>query len=607
MFPLLFDYVVICYYFSTIMPTMPTKIQIIIQILLNTLLHCDIITLCPKEITMKNKWYKDCVIYQIYPRSFADSNGDGIGDIKGVISHIDHLVELGVGAVWFSPLYASPNYDYGYDISDYKAINPEYGTMEDFEQMVQLLHSHNIKVIMDLVINHTSSHHKWFEESRKSKDTPYRDYYYWRDGRGKNGKKPPNNWSGFFLGSAWEYDEQTNQWYMHLFDKNQPDLNYNNSKVMDEIKSILRFWLDKGTDGFRCDVITLLDKTVGLPNGRPTPILAGKEHYIDGPRMESYLEQIQSVLREYDAFTVGESTFINVDKALRYTDEKHALLNTVFAFDHMGADSYFGVKQLVRKFRLSHLKKCIELWQHGLENKSWNSLYFENHDQARIVGRYCDDTTYRVEGAKMIATLLMTLCGTPYVYQGQEIGTTSIRMTDLSQYKDVESLRSYRTLRKLFGKKGAMKRIAYCSRDNARTPVQWNDQPLAGFTTGDSTWLAVNPNYTTVNVAKDKADSNGVFGYYKKLIALRKSDKVYRYGSYTDILPRNNKIMCYSRKHEDDELIVILNFRTHNVPLKLPTINGNYKLVTSNYSDSPLQLCNYTLRPHEAVVYRKQK
>ncbi len=452
---------------------------------------------------MQNKWYKEAVFYQIYPRSFKDGNGDGIGDIAGIISKVDYLASLGIDAIWFSPLYASPNADFGYDISDYKAINPEYGTMEQFDEMVRLLHDRNIRVVMDLVINHTSDKHKWFVEARKSKDNPYRDYYYWADGKGKNGKKPPNNWTSFFLGSAWQYDQTTDQYYLHLFDKNQPDLNYHNPKVMEEIKSILRFWLDKGVDGFRCDVITLLDKTDGLPDGKPTIAICGSEHFIDGPRMESYLSELQSVLAQYDAFTVGESVFIDVPKALRYTTEGNTYLDTIFAFDHMSADNHFGIKQLVKPFNLVQLKTTIRTWQQGMYGKAWNTLYWENHDQARIVGRYCSATSHTKQGAKMLATVLMTLSGTPFVYQGQEIGTTSPRMQNLADYQDVESLRSFETMRKIFGKKGAMKRIAYCSRDNARVPVQWASTANAGFTDGATTWLKVNPDYVNTNVADE--------------------------------------------------------------------------------------------------------
>ncbi len=554
---------------------------------------------------MKNAWYKNAVFYQIYPRSFADSNGDGIGDLNGILSKVDYLKELGIDAVWFSPLYASPNSDFGYDISDYKAINPEYGTMQQFEAVVEALHTRNIKVIMDLVVNHTSDQHSWFVQSKSSTDNEYRDYYYWRTGKHGN-KRPPNNWTSFFTGSAWQYDEHTKQWYLHLFDKNQPDLNYHNPKVIAEIKDILRFWLDKGVDGFRCDVITLLAKTQGLPDGKRRIALTGSEYYLDGKQLDDILGQFQTdVLQKYDAFTVGESVFIDVPKALRYTAGEHPLLDTVFAFDHVSADNYFGIKQLVKRFSLKHLKKCIERWQHGLYNKSWNTLFWENHDQARIVGRYCSDKVHREEGAKMLATLLLTLTGTPFIYQGQEIGSTSIRMQAISQYQDVDSIRSYKLLKKLFGKKGAIRRIAYCSRDNARTPMQWSDDKNAGFSTADKTWLPVNPNYKQINVCNDINNADSVYHYYRKLIALRKTHTVLNYGDYCPLLPNNKHLLCFEKHFNNSRLLVVLNFSLQTVrfapPKKLDT-NG-YKLLTSNYKDSADTPCKCKLRPYEALVY----
>lgn len=566
---------------------------------------------------MKNRWYKESVFYQIYPRSFKDSDGDGIGDIRGIISKIDYLASLGIDAIWFSPLYASPNCDFGYDISDYRAINPEYGTMDDFDEMVEKLHARGIKVIMDLVINHTSDKHKWFVESRASKENPYRDYYFWKDGKGKNGKKPPNNWTSFFLGKAWQYDEQTQQWYLHLFDKNQPDLNYFNPKVMKEIQEILHFWLEKGVDGFRCDVITLLSKTPGLPDGKPSIALCGREHYMDGARMEELLGQLQEVLQKYDAFTVGESVFIDVPKALRYTDESHEYLTTVFAFDHISCDNHFGIKQFVKKFNLKQLKKCVQAWQDGLYGKSWNTLFWENHDQARIVGRYCSATNHREEGAKMLATILMTLSGTPFVYQGQEFGTTSAMMKNIDDYQDVETKRSYKLLAKIFGKKRAMKNMAYCSRDNARTPFQWNDGKNAGFSDGETTWLKVNPNYTEINAEAAERDKNSVLHYYRKLIALRKSDKAFVYGTYKDLLPSSGKIWCYLRDSEYGKLIVVANFseknqslprskilRSLNEDVKTAVQDEKFRAITSNYPDSPSTFCGSTLRPYETIVFK---
>lgn len=556
---------------------------------------------------MKNRWYKEAVFYQIYPRSFKDGNCDGIGDIKGIISKIDYLAELGIDAIWFSPLYASPNADYGYDISDYKAINPEYGTMADFDEMVTKLHEKGIRVIMDLVINHTSDKHEWFVQARSSRDNPYRDYYYFRDGKGKNGKKPPNNWTSFFVGSAWQYDETTKQWYLHLFDKNQPDLNYFNPKVMEEIKSILRFWLDKGVDGFRCDVITLLAKTAGLPNGKPSIALTGSEHYLDGERMLELLGELRTVLDEYDAYTVGESVFITVPKALKYTTEGNEYLTTVFSFDHTACDNRFGIKQLPKKFSLKQLKSALTTWQNGLYQKSWNTLFWENHDCARIVGRYVSATKHRTDGAKMMATILLTLSGTPFIYQGQELGTTSIGMKDITQYKDVDALRSYNLLKKVFGKRKAIKTIAYCSRDNARTPMQWTASKNAGFTDGEETWLPVTPNYTQINVETEQADGNSVLHYYKKLIQLRKSDKAFVYGTYTDIAPKHRKVLAYLRQSEYGTLLVINNFSLKNAKVTLPkNWQGKQwqKIISNAEGSDALPNKTVTLKPYESTVYK---
>ncbi len=556
---------------------------------------------------MKNRWYKEAVFYQIYPRSFKDGNCDGIGDIKGIISKIDYLAELGIDAIWFSPLYASPNADYGYDISDYKAINPEYGTMADFDEMVTKLHEKGIRVIMDLVINHTSDKHEWFVQARSSCDNPYRDYYYFRDGKGKNGKKPPNNWTSFFVGSAWQYDETTKQWYLHLFDKNQPDLNYFNPKVMEEIKSILRFWLDKGVDGFRCDVITLLAKTAGLPNGKPSIALTGSEHYLDGERMLELLGELRTVLDEYDAYTVGESVFITVPKALKYTTEGNEYLTTVFSFDHTACDNRFGIKQLPKKFSLKQLKSALTTWQNGLYQKSWNTLFWENHDCARIVGRYVSATKHHTDGAKMMATILLTLSGTPFIYQGQELGTTSIGMKDITQYKDVDALRSYNLLKKVFGKRKAIKTIAYCSRDNARTPMQWTASKNAGFTDGEETWLPVTPNYTQINVETEQADGNSVLHYYKKLIQLRKSDKAFVYGTYTDIAPKHRKVLAYLRQSEYGTLLVINNFSLKNAKVTLPkNWQGKQwqKIISNAEGSDALPNKTVTLKPYESTVYK---
>ncbi len=556
---------------------------------------------------MKNNWYKDSVFYQIYPRSFCDSNGDGIGDINGIISKVDYLELLGIDAVWFSPLYCSQNKDYGYDITDYCNINAEYGTMEQFDKMVELLHSKNIKVIMDLVINHTSDQHKWFLESRSSKDNPYRDFYYWRKGKGKDGKTPPNNWESFFEGSAWQYDDATQEWYLHLFDKSQCDLNYSNPKVLEEIKNVLTFWLDKGVDGFRCDIITILDKAEGLPDGRLDSHLIGSEHYIDGPRLMDILCELKhDVLDKYDAFTVGESFSTTVDSIVKLTNEDNGALTTMFTFTHMSCDNEGDDKKYRKPFDLLQLKRALTCWQQGLYGKAWNMPFWENHDDARIISRYCNDTIYRKESAKLMATILLTLSGTPFIYQGQEIGMTSSRMKNISQYRDVSSINLYREMVKMYGHDKAIDDMSYNSRDNARTPMQWNDSHMAGFTSGNSTWIDVNANYTTVNVANDMADSDGVFNFYKKLIQMRKADALYRYGTYNDLLPDDTNVLCYERNYLDDALIVVANFSSSESKLCIDSLLAErYELVVSNYSDSEHTLGNCVLKPYQCAIYKK--
>ncbi|MEG1528444.1 MAG: alpha-glucosidase [Clostridia bacterium] len=552
--------------------------------------------------------YKRMTIYQIYPRSFCDSNGDGIGDIKGIISKLDYIKQLGVDAIWFSPLYCSPNADYGYDISDYKNINSEYGDMQDFDLLLEEMHKRNLKCIMDLVINHTSSSHEWFKQSRSSLTNPYRNYYIWAKGRGKDGKKPPNNWTSFFIGKAWEYDETTKEWYLHLFDACQPDLNYSNPAVKQEIKDILKFWLDKGVDGFRCDVINIIAKAKGLPNGKANIALVGKEHYLNQPELYNILRELRNdVLDKYDTYTVGESVLINVEDAIKLTDKNAPLLNTVFAFEQMSADNYFGVKQLKRKFSLKYLKNAHKHWQNGLFDKGWNTNYFENHDQARIVGRYClDNAKYRELGSKMLANVMFFLSGTPYVYQGQEIGMTSVRMQNIDDYKDVESHRSYKLLHKFLTKKLTMKLVAYSSRDNARTPMQWNSSKQGGFSSSDTTWLKVNPNYKEINVKSQIDKQTSPLNYYKRLIALRKTHDEMIFGTYSLINIGGNKLYAYLREFEGKRLVVISNFTVKDYKFKATKLGLTYassKLFISNYPDSSPYLCSCKLRAYESVVY----
>ncbi|HHT83102.1 MAG TPA: alpha-glucosidase [Clostridiales bacterium] len=553
----------------------------------------------------RTRWYKDAFIYQIYPRSFCDSNGDGIGDLRGIISKLDYLKELGVTAVWLSPCYKSPNDDNGYDISDYRDIMDEFGTLEDWEEMVEGMHKRGIKLIMDLVVNHTSDEHYWFQEARKSKDNPYRDYYIWRKGKGKNGKKPPNNWTSRFGGSAWEYCEETDEYYLHLFTKKQPDLNWKNPKVRQEVHDIVKYWLDKGCDGFRCDVITYIAKEDGLPDGRWNIALRGDEHFNNHPTIHSYLHALnKEVLSNYDCMTVGEGPGMNVENAIKYTSEENEELDTVFTFEHMNTDTYFQL--IPRKFKLSRLKKVFAKYQHGLRNKGWNSLYFENHDQPRCLPRFVGDYgPYRKQAAKMLAVALYMQQGTPYIYQGQEIGMTNYPWKSLDEFQDVMVKYVMGVINKIapFLKGYVFKVMKWRARDNARTPMQWNDEENAGFTTGKP-WLPVNPNYKEINVADAMKDEDSIFHFYKKLIRFRLGNKIIIHGTFRQMYEKSNDIYCYERSYEGQRLMVICNFKNKEVGFKLPAevVYDSAELVLHNY-DYDRKLEDMKLRPYEAMIF----
>ena len=470
-------------------------------------------------------WYKEMAVYQIWPRSFCDGNGDGIGDIKGIMSKLDYIKSLGVDAIWFSPLYKSPQEDMGYDIADYRDIAEEYGTLDEFKELLEAIHARGMKVIMDLVINHTSNQHKWFLESMKSKDNPYHDYYFWRDGK-KGGKKPPNNWLSTFSGPAWKYNEDLNQYYLHLFAEGQPDLNMDNPKVREEIKDIMRFWLDMGVDGFREDVITFISKAEGLPNGFPLPVATGIEHYKSGPHLQEYLGEFRKVLDEYDCMTVGEAPMMTPKTAMKFIEEnKDQKLNMMFHFQHMEADCLF-YSWIRAPFSLRKLKNVYNNWQTKLYGKAWNTLYIENHDQPRIINRY-GSLKYRVESGKMLATMYICQSGTPFIYQGQEIGMVNIGLPEIEMYEDVSTQNAYHTMRHLgFTHNMVMKVAKYASRDNARTPVQWSAEKNAGFTTADKPWFYINDNYKEINVEAAEKDENSILNYYRKLLKLRKENPI---------------------------------------------------------------------------------
>ncbi len=552
---------------------------------------------------MKKTWYKEMAVYQIWPRSFCDSDGDGIGDLGGVLKKLDYIKSLNVDAIWFSPLYPSPNADYGYDISDYKNINPEYGDLETFKKVLDEAHKRGLRVFMDLVINHTSSEHEWFRESMKSKDNPYHDYYFWR--KGKSDKKPPNNWLSCFEGGAWEYNKELDEYYLHVFSKGQPDLNMDNPKVREEVKSIMRFWLDMGVDGFREDVITYISKDEGLPDGFPLPISTGIEHYKKGPHLYEYLAEFRhDVLDHYDCFTVGEGPMMTTETALEFiTEGENQVLNTMFHFQHMEADSIMTDWVSV-PFSLKKLKKAFTHWQNELAGKAWNTLYLENHDHPRIIDRY-GSLKYRVESAKMLATMCYLQCGTPFIYQGQEIGMTNIHIDSLDKYKDVVTFNNQKVFAKI-GIKGDrfLKLANKCSRENARTPVQWDDSPYAGFSTVKP-WFELNPNYTEINVQAAENDPNSILNYYRKLLKFRKENEIAVYGSYKEHLKESRTLYVFEREYEGQRMLVINSFTDKNVRFEAPSGFDLSKgeLVLSNYRICPLSDNSFVTRPYETRVY----
>ena len=554
---------------------------------------------------MKSRWYKDAVVYQIYPRSFCDSNGDGIGDLRGIISKLDYIKELGVNAVWLSPIYKSPNDDNGYDISNYRDIMDEFGTMADFDEMLEGMHARGIKLIMDLVANHTSDEHEWFVQSRSSKDNPYRDYYIWRKGRGKKGKKPPNNWTSRFGGSAWQYDEKTGEWYLHLFSRKQPDLNWENPAVRKEIADICNFWMDKGVDGFRCDVITYISKEKGLPDGKFNPIMCGDEHFVVGPRYHEFIHELnKNSWSKYDSYTVGESAGITFEKAPDCIAEDREELDTIFAFEHMCTDMYMEV--IPHKFKLSRFTRVLSKWQ-TLPEGCWNTLFLENHDQPRSLGRFTGDFgENRYEAATMLAVAMQLLKGTPFVYQGQEIGMVNCKFRD-EDYLDVMARQVFSIARKIpFGKAIARACLAKRAPDHARTPMQWNAGENAGFTAGKP-WMMLNPSYKTINVENDlNAGDKSVYAFYKRLHAFRRGNEIVGCGDYVQLDPANDKVFGYTRNYGGKTLLVVANFKNKSVKYSLSAELAKGKVLLSNYKDSRLAPV-LELRPYEAAVFGIEK
>jgi oligo-1,6-glucosidase len=560
---------------------------------------------------MDKKWWKESVVYQIYPRSFYDSNGDGIGDLPGITQKLDYLKTLGVDVIWLSPVYKSPNDDNGYDISDYQDIMDEFGTLADWEELVAGMHTRGLKLMMDLVVNHSSDEHAWFVEARKSKDNPYRDYYIWRPG--VDGREP-NNWGSFFSGPAWQYDPATDEYYLHLFSKKQPDLNWENPKVRQQVFEMMNWWVEKGVDGFRMDVINMISKVPGLPDepagaGQRLPLPAHQS--MNGPRLLEFLgEMKREVLSKHDLITVGETPFVTPDHVAVMTDETTGPLNMVFQFEHMGIDTLPGNpygRFSQQSWKLTDLKKLMTRWQVELEGRGWNSNYLNNHDQARQVSRFGDDGEYRVQSAKLLATFLHMLQGTPYIYQGEEIGMTNVAFDDIADYNDIEIKNFYADW---VGQRGAdpaeiLGMVQRRGRDNARTPMQWSAAPQGGFTTGKP-WLKVNPNYTRINVEQALADPNSIFYYYQKLIRLRKSLPVVVYGRYELLLPEHEQVYAFTRTLQDERLLVVLNFSAQPAVCELPESgSASAELLIANYPLAQPLSSSLVLQPYEARVYRQ--
>ena len=556
--------------------------------------------------SVEKKWWKESVVYQIYPRSFKDSNGDGIGDLNGITEKLDYLKELGVDVIWLSPVYQSPGDDNGYDISDYRAILEEFGTMEEFDRMLQAAHERGIRLVMDLVVNHTSDEHPWFVESRKSKDNPYRDYYIWRPAR--MGKEP-NNWGSCFSGSAWEYDNTTDMYYLHLFSKKQPDLNWDNPRVRNEVYDMMNWWLDKGVDGFRMDVISLISKKPELPDGKPgINGYASFNEPANGPHVHEYLQEMRRrVLEGRDTITVGECSGVTLEEAKKYARSDEKELNMVFQFEHMDVDADGTNKWSDKKMDLRDLKNIMTKWQKGLEGIAWNSLFWENHDQPRSVSRFGNDAEYWEESAKMLATCLHMMQGTPYIYQGEELGMTNVPFGDISDFRDLDSINAYRELtgQGVFTPEEMLRYLRYKSRDNARTPFQWSDEKHAGFSSGEP-WIMVNPNYKKINAREQMTRENSIFCYYQKLIRLRKQYDIVVYGSYDLLLPEDPELYVYTRALGEEQLLIVCNFYGNARMFTLPDSWELEKteLMIGNYKDFKLGK-ELTIRPYETVVLRK--
>ncbi|MBS4174174.1 alpha,alpha-phosphotrehalase [Bacillus sp. FJAT-49736] len=555
---------------------------------------------------MTHPWWKKATVYQIYPKSFYDTTGNGVGDLQGVIQKLDYLKKLGIDVIWLTPIYQSPQRDNGYDISDYYKIYEEFGTMEDFEALLKEAHLRDFKIIMDIVVNHTSTEHEWFKHASSSKNNPYRDFYIWKDSKPDGSE--PTNWQSKFGGSAWKLDEKTGQYYLHLFDVTQADLNWENEELRKKLYEMMHFWFDKGVDGFRLDVINLISKDQCYLNDSTGD---GRKYYTDGPRVHEFLKEMNNeVFSQYNAMTVGEMSSTTIDHCIKYTNPAEKELSMTFNFHHLKVDYANGEKWSKADFDFLALKRILSEWQVRMnQGCGWNALFWCNHDQPRVVSRYGNDREYLIESAKMLATTIHMMQGTPYIYQGEEIGMTNPFFDTIEDYRDVESLNMYQLmLEQGKSKEEVIEILKQKSRDNSRTPVQWDESENAGFTKG-TPWIKVAPNYKEINVEKSLLDANSVFYHYQKLIQLRKQYDIITDGDYELILKDHPEIFAYIRNNDNEKLLVVNNFYGTEVEFECPINLANYaiEILTSNYSDSSENAQSFTLRPYESVVYHLKK
>jgi oligo-1,6-glucosidase len=551
------------------------------------------------------KWWKEAVVYQVYPRSFKDSNGDGIGDLKGITSKLDYLQSLGVDVIWLSPHYDSPNADNGYDIRDYRKVMKEFGTMADFDELLKQVKQRHMRLVLDLVVNHTSDEHRWFVESRKSRseDNPYRDYYIWRPA--KDGHVP-NNYTSFFSGSAWQFDPTTNEYYLHWFAVKQPDLNWDNPKVRHEVYDLMKFWLDKGVDGFRMDVIPFISKQPGLPDIPPEYLSRPEYFYTQGPHLHEYLREMnKEVLSKYDVMTVGEAFGVTLQQTTQLVDERRHELDMIFNFDavrlaHPGRE-WLG-------YKLPALKAIYTEQDRALDAHSWNTIFLSNHDNPRVVSAFGDDSPqWRTRSAKVLATMLLTLKGTPFIFQGDELGMTNYPFKSIADFDDIEVKNAWKELveTKKVTPHDFLSQTRKTARDNSRTPMQWDSSSNAGFTRGPKTWLAVNPNYPEINARQEVADPDSIYNYFRKMLAFRKTTKAFAYGAYEDLDPQNPNVFAYTRTLGSDKYLVVLNFSHDDIAYSLPNGLKAGKLAMSNLGAGEENASTLKLSGWEARVYRE--